>query len=196
MSSAPSSQPSASAQAMAPGPAFLVLIAIIVALAGYIGLAVLLHIEAVFAGSLFLFFWTGAEKAAPAAFIPTLVGALGGIANASLFHAGVVSAFAMDPGWAALAGLAVLIVVLYLLLIQKVSVLCNQSYMLFVTVGAIPLLPDTKIFVSMVEAVFLSAAYFGIIVWALNYIGARRAVKAAGEALSADVENPNQVTQT
>jgi hypothetical protein len=181
---------------MAPGPAFLVLMAIIAALAGYIGLAVLLHIDAIFAGSLFLFFWTGVEKAAPAAYVPTLVGALGGLANASLFHPAVVSAFAIDPVWAVVAGLVVLCLVLYLLLIQRVSVLCNQSYMLFVTVGAIPLLPDTRIFVSMVEAIFLSAAYFGIIVWALNYIGARRAVRAAGEALSADVENPEDVART
>jgi hypothetical protein len=195
MSSPPSGPPSGAGQPLAPGPAFLVLVAIVVALAGYIGLAVLLHIDAIFAGSLFLFFWSGVEKAAPTAYIPTLVGALGGVANASLFHPGVVSAFAIDPGWAALAGLFILIVALYLLLIQQVSVLCNQSYMLFVTVGAIPLLPDTKIFVSMVEAIFLSAVYFGLIVWALNHIGARRAVKAAAAAAAADVLNHDDVSK-
>ncbi len=180
---------------MPPGRAFLTLIAIIVALAGYIGLAVLLHIAAIFAGSLFLFFWTGVEKAAPAAFVPTLVGALGGIANAALFHPAVASSFAIDPTWAAIAGLVVLVLVLYLLLMQKASVLCNQAYMLFITVAAIPLLPDLKIFTSMVESVFLSAAFFGCIVWILRHIGARRAVNTAAEAIGADIPTLDDISR-
>jgi hypothetical protein len=195
MSSAAATQPPENAEALPPGRAFLVLIAIIVALAAYIGLAVLLHIEAVFAGSLFLFFWTGVEKAAPAAFVPTLVGALGGIANAGLFHPAVASSLAIDPTMAVIAGLVVLVLALYLLLMQKLSVLCNQSYMLFVTVGAIPLLPDLKIFVSMVEAVFLSAAFFGCIVWALRHFGARRAVNTAAEAIAAEIPTFDDISR-
>jgi hypothetical protein len=187
MSSAPASQPSEGDQALPPGRAFLVLIAIIVALAAYIGLAVLLHIAAIFAGSLFLFFWTGVEKTAPAAFVPTLVGALGGIANAALFHPSVASSFGLDPTWAAIAGLIVIVLALYLLLMKTMSVLFNQAYMLFITVAAIPLLPDVKIFASMVEAVFLSAAFFGCIVWILRHIGARRAVNTAAQAIGADI---------
>jgi hypothetical protein len=152
--------------------------AIVVLLAGYISLAYLLHIESIFAGSLFLFFWVGVEKAAPAAFVATLVGAIGGIANASLLHASVATALAIDPSLAALAGLGVLMLAVYMLLIHKARWLFNQSYMLFVAVGAIPQLSDAGISVSMVEGVSLSAAYFGSIVWILHHIGTRRPAEA------------------
>jgi hypothetical protein len=195
MSSASATPSSTDDQALPPGRALLVLLAIVVALAGYIALAVGLHIYAIFAGSLFLFFWTGVEKAIPAAFVPTLAGALGGIANGGLFHAAVATSLSIDPTWAAYAGLAVLAIVLYLLLMQKAPVLCNQSYMLFVTVAAMPLLPDLKIFTSMVESLFLSAAYFGAIVWILRIVGARRAVNTAAEAIGAEIPTFDDISR-
>lgn len=196
MKSSSSGQLSESGTRLAPARAFLVLMAIVVLLAGYIGLAYLLHVAAIFAGSLFLFFWVGVEKAAQAAFIATLVGAIGGIANASLFHASLATAFAIDPGLAALAGLGLVMLAVYMVLIHKASVLFNQSYLLFVTVGAIPQLSDAGIFVSMVEGVLLSAVYFGGIAWILRRIGARRDLNAAAAAIATDSEQHDDVSHS
>ena len=188
MNTSSSGQPTEHSQPLAPGRGFLVMMALVVLLAGFIGLTVVLHIMAIFAGSFFLFFWLGVEKAAPAAFIPTLVGALGGIANGSLLHASLATALGVNPALAALVGLGVLMLAVYMLLIHKVPMLFNQAYMLFVTMAAIPLLSDTAIFVSMVECVFLSAAYFGGIFWIFRRIGARRDLNAAAEAIAPDVQ--------
>lgn len=101
-------------------------------------------------GSLFLFAWTTVEKAAPKAFIASAIGAVGGIANAALFHANLATAFAIDLNLAAIAGLGLFMLALYMLLIHKASVLCNSSYMLFLTVGTILQLSDAETIVSVV----------------------------------------------
>ena len=170
---------------LSPLRALWVLIALVVILAGYLLLAYALHVAAVFAGSFFLFFWLGVEKATPATFPATLVGALGGIANAALFHAGVASALALDPGLAALGGLVLLLAALYMLLTLKGALLFNQSYMLFLTVAAIPQLATVELFEGMVEGVLLSAIYFGSVFALLRFIGSRRRLNAGAAAMTA-----------
>ena len=174
MNNSSSGLPSQSGQALPPFRAFLILVGIVVLLAGYICLCYLFKIEAIFAGSLFVFFWVGVEKTAPTAFTPTIVGAVGGIANAGLLHASLMTALGINPGLAALAGLGLLMLAIFMLLIKRASVLFNHGYMLFVTVAAITQLSDTKIFISMVECVFLSAVYFGSLLWIIRRIGTER----------------------
>jgi hypothetical protein len=196
MNGAPSNPTSDIGQPLPPGRAFLVLLAVVALLAGYVALAYLLQIAAIFAGSLFLFFWVGVEKAAPAAFMATLVGAIGGVANGILLHASVAAVFGVNPGVAALVGVGLLFLAVYMVLIHKGQILFNQSYMLFVTVAAIPMLSNRQIFVSMIEGIFLSAAYFGVIFWILRRIGARRELNSAAEALAADVPLLDDVSRS
>src|SRR3990167_8555616 len=109
--------------ALAPRLAIWVLLAIVLVLAGYVGLAHLLRIDTLFAGAFFIFFWVGVEKAAAKAFLPALIGAAGGIINSGMLHPQLATAAWIDPGLTALVGLAVLLLAIYLLLIQKASIL-------------------------------------------------------------------------
>lgn len=184
-----SSQPGARhGQPLPPGRAFLVLIAIVVVLAGFLGLFALLHIMAVFAGSFFLFAWVGVEKAAPEAFVGSILGAIAGIANASLLHPDLATTFGFDPGIAAIAGPGLLMVALYMLLIHKLPTLFNSTYMLFATLGAIPMLSGREVFASMMEGVIVGAAYFGGLFLLFRKVGGRRSVDAAASALSDSAE--------
>lgn len=160
--------------ALAPGLAIGVLLGIVGVLAGYVGLSHLLRIDTLFAGAFFIFFWVGVEKAAAKTFLPTLVGAAGGIVNSGMLHPQLATAVGIDPGLTALIGLVVLLLAIYLLLIQKASILFNHAYMLFFTVGAIPMLSDMKIFQDMAASIALAAAYVGLIFWGLRWLEARK----------------------
>lgn len=186
MNNSSSGGSSENGQPLPPGRALLVPLAIVVLLAGFVALGYALHIEAIFAGSLFVFFWIGIERADSAKFIAVLTGAIGGIANGSLLHQDVAAALGIDPGLSALAGLGLIMFAVYMLLIQKATTLFNHSYMLFLTVAAIPQLGHADLFVSMFQGAFISAAYFGVIFWALRRFSPRRDVDAAADAIASD----------
>ena len=189
MSSSQSHPAGQGSPALSPLRALLVLVGLVALLAGYIALCIALHLAAAFAGSLFLFFWLGVEKGAPAALAPTLVGAVGGIVNAGLLHPDIATAFGLDPGVSALSGLALLVIAVYILLIHKITVLFNQSYMLFVTVAGIPIVSGVPAFESMLQCLFLAAVYFGLIFWILRRIGRRRDLNAAARAIAVEPGN-------
>lgn len=179
MSKLPSSLPSGQEQPLPPGKALLVLLAVVVLLTAFVGLAYVLHISALYAGSLFLFYWLGIEKAAPTTYVPTVAGAFGGVAHAGLLHPAQASALGLDPGLAAVAGLLLLVLAIYLLLIHKLPALINQSYMLFLTVALIPQLNSPGLVADMGLGILYGAIFCGVAAFAARTFAARRLAGSA-----------------
>ncbi len=155
----------------------ILLLPVVLFLAIYVAFALVLHLQALFAGSLFLFYWLGIEKAELSAFLRALAGAIGGTIGGSLFQAEQAAALGLDPVWTAVAGLFLLILAIYLLLIHAMPFLVNQAYMLFLTVAGIPQLGGGTLIRDMIGGVIYSAFYCGITVGLYRYLAARRAAR-------------------
>lgn len=103
------------------------------------------------------------------------MGAFGGLANAGLLHPAQASALGLEPGPAAIAGLLVLLLALFLLLTHRLTILVNQSYMLFLTVALIPQLNGPRIIADMGVGIVHGAVFCGITAFALRKFAERRA---------------------
>ena len=156
--------------ALTPGTALRVLAGIVLALAGYLGTAAVLHIGAPVFGVLVVFYWFSIKRGDMAALPGAATGALGGVVNTMLFALPGV-----PPEVAALVAIAVLAAALYALLVGFWPMLFNSAYMLVVTVATIPAVLARLDPAGMVAAIALSAAYFGGLAWVVRRYRARRA---------------------
>lgn len=154
---------------LSPLRALFVLLGAVVVISGYLALAYFLGIGSTFAGTLLVFYLFAVEGGEIRAFPKSLIGALGGLATASLF-----ALPGLDADLAGLAGLTVVLVAIYCLLIGFVPILFNQAYMLFLTVVLIPAVLLEADFMDMLAAMILSGAYFGSIVWCLHTVNNRK----------------------
>ncbi|AZI35145.1 hypothetical protein NT2_08_01260 [Caenibius tardaugens NBRC 16725] len=162
------------AQGLTPAKGFAVLIGVIVAVAALIGIGVALELSALYAGFLFALYWTGLCHADFKQFVPALVGSLGGLGLAY-----GLSALPVALGGAGMAlALALVLLAIYAIIMGWVPVLVNNAFMLFLTVGSIPVLHEQTTLGAMAWAVVVAAVYLGALVMLGKKLAARQAPAA------------------
>lgn len=161
-----------------PAKGLLILLAVVVLVAAYLGIVHAAGNEAAYAGFAFLLYWAGIDHMNLQRFVPVLVGSLFGLGVAYALHAAPV-AF----GTAGMAAVLVLVLaMIYCQVMGWLPTLINMATMLFLTIGTIPALAAESKFDHMAIAVLLSAAFFGGLVLIGSKFGSAKAEPAAGTA--------------
>jgi hypothetical protein len=164
-------QNATTASALSALAALQLLLFIIAAVAVWLLLgAYVLHLHALFAGFLFLWYWGAVEKADFGRLMPAAFGAIVG--------ATLVWQMQALPAQFGLGGLVVSLVVLaamvFVLLMNWAPLLVNNSTMLFLTVLAAPALISTVKYQDVAISVAAGTFYFGCAAYlAKAYAGAR-----------------------
>ncbi|MCW1383129.1 hypothetical protein OLX02_09865 [Novosphingobium sp. KCTC 2891] len=173
-----STEPTAAAHAPpSTGLAAGITLAAIILIAGFIALGTALHLQPLYAGFTLLWFWTTVDmsdlKKLPAA----VIGALAGTATSYMVQIGA------STGNTALviAALAIIIIALFMVIAQRMALVFNASYMLFVTVMNAPLIQQGENFQNVFASIALATLYFG----GIFYIGSRIMAGRAAQAASA-----------
>lgn len=175
-------------------PGVMITLAILLAIVLFIGALFYIYhqlgINASYPGFLFIFYWLGLMHQAPGAYLPSLAGALGGVAMAWIL---IAMPPLVGPAGMVVAGVA-LAAVLFCLIRGQLSFFINNAMMLFMTVATIPevdiaAIPKVR-FLAMSEAGFMdkalemaasisvAALYIGGLAWVMTQIMARRQDKA------------------
>lgn len=157
--------PGGEAPRLSLGVGLIVWLAVILVIAGFIAIGTVLKLAPLYAGFLFVWYWSSFEKGALPSIPTTVLGACGGVATAGLAQYAAVSG---EPA----IGLALLALILGALLCHIMGwlpFLFNTAFMLFLTVTTAPLLQAGENYRDVVLAVLLGAAYFG----AIAFIGTR-----------------------
>lgn len=153
--------PSLQKAPLTPVAGFVVLFAVVAAVAGYLMIAAAAGIEGMWAGFLWLLCWAAIEHMEKSKFGACLIGSFCGLLMAWLLHAG--------PAAAGAAGLvpALLLVLaaIYCQIMGWLPVAINIATMLFLTVGTIPAVQQRADFADMAMAILLAALWFGAIGW-------------------------------
>jgi hypothetical protein len=150
-----------------------VLLGVIVAVAALIGIGMALGLSALYGGSLFVLYWIGLHQARPAAFVPALAGALGGLA---------VSWVLILPGGGMALGLGLVVLAVYAKIMGYLPILVNNALMLFLVLGTIPVLAHAATLAQIARAVVVAAAYTGGLTLLAHRLLARRHALAAGRS--------------
>ncbi|MCK0530683.1 hypothetical protein [Sphingobium agri] len=132
--------------------ALVPLIGLLLAIGQMIGVS-----EFLFAGFLFVLYWTGIKGMAPKEFAPALAGSLGGLGLAYLVHA-LPAHLGIVGGVLAGAALALSI---YLLIRGQASVMINYAFMLLLTVGTSLAFKDDAHYAAAAASIILAGAYTG-----------------------------------
>lgn len=150
-------------------PVVPVAILVVVAVIGFIALTGMLGLETGYAGLLFFWYWGTAGRAELRTLPASLIGALGGTLTAF-----TLQYCADSHNWIALA--AVLLFIIAAVIVQvldRIPILFNPPFMLFLTVLAAPLLQGSENFRPVFASILLGAVYFGGIVFAITSIRLR-----------------------
>lgn len=151
----------APASRMSTTSGLMLVVAVILAIAGFVALGHALALSPLYAGFLLLWYWATVDKldfqAAPA----TIAGAIGGAATAWALQ------FATQTGSTAgiIMILAMIVVALFVQIMNYLPVLINSAYMLFLTVACAPLIQGGERFEQVAAVILLSAVYFGGLIW-------------------------------
>lgn len=143
---------------MSPGKALLVLLAVIVVIGIYIAIATILNLTEMWAGFLFLLYWSLMEEAKPERLTPSIIGAFVGMGTASMM-ALLPPLLGMGPGMAVF-GVTVLVLV-YAIIIGWAPVAVNAATMLFLTVGTVPHLEANANYGQIFLGIIAGIVYFG-----------------------------------
>lgn len=168
-------QDAAQAAGLTPLKGMGVVLAVVIAVAGLIGIAVALKLTALYASFLFVLYWSGLCHANLKEFVPALIGSLGGLAMAYGL-VGLPGALGEAAGMA--LALALILLAIYLLVMGQARILVNNAFMLFLTVGTIPALMNGPTLGDMGLAVVVGALYVGGLVLIGKQLAARGAQKA------------------
>ena len=155
---------------VAPMKALGILAAVVVVIAGFLGLMAAVGNHEAWAGFLFLLYWSMAEGMKLEALPKSVVGALVGIGIASLLFLLPQTLGATIGG---LTFLAVVLVLVYLQIRNSLPIAVNMATMIFLTVGTIPHLQSHASFIDSLAALLLGTAYFGGLAFAMSFIGRR-----------------------
>jgi len=118
---------------------------------------------------MFLWYWANNEQLQFKRLVPSLIGALVGIAVAWFLWYGPLA----YGGGGLIAALGALIAALYLDIVKAVPIAVNTATMLFVTLAAAPLIQLEVDWLELVESTVLGAAFFAGAVWGLQKLAAR-----------------------
>jgi hypothetical protein len=160
--------------AAAPGPtlaqAFLVLAAVVIAVAGYLALSTALGVRESYIGFIFVFYWLSLEHGKPQRLPAIILGACFGLATAWLLQYSLHSAHMNMLIPVFLATVAISIVCLVL---GRLPYLINTPAMLMLTVFTIPHMQQAANFPRLYVALAFAAVYFGVFVGGLTRLAAR-----------------------
>lgn len=137
------------------GLALLLVLAVALAIAGFIVLAAAIGLRAPWSGFFFIFYFCGIEQMKKVVILPALIGALVGI--------GVSVLIPIVPALIGPAGVAIpimlILALIYVQILQRCQLLVNNALWMFLTVGSIPLIGQAELFLDMALAVLAAAAY-------------------------------------
>ncbi len=157
------------------GIAAAITLAVVILIAGFIALGTALHLQPLYAGFTLLWFWSTVDmsdlKKLPAA----VIGALAGTGTSYIVQIGASTG---NTGLV-VAALLIIVLALFLLIAQRMPLIFNPSYMLFVTVMNAPLIQAGENFLNVFASIALSALYFGGIFLIGTRVMAGRAARAA-----------------
>ena len=152
------------------------LAAVILGVAGYIGLCTALGVASVWAGFAFALYWGGMLRGDMAAMPTALTGVLLGIAMAAGLHL-----LPLLLGTAGLAlALGLILVAVYLMLMGRATFFVHNGTMLFLTIGTIPAVAAGGDFLGMGASVLIVVAIFITLASIGRAIAARKARPVAG----------------
>ena len=157
----------------------LLLAGVVPFMAGLFGLYALLHVSMPYFGLLFLVYWAAILGQDPQAYLPSVLGGLGGILLGWLL-------IAMPPLIRPIGtplSLALLVVVLFCFMRGHARLLVNNATMLLLASATVPELNISRNIVVMVESFAVAAVYMGAVSLVARSIANRRGQK--GVALGA-----------
>jgi hypothetical protein len=108
---------------------------------GFIAIGALLHVVPLYAGFLFLWYWTSVTHSSPAALAPAMIGSLVGAGLSYMLQTGTATGNAP----LALGALGLMIMALFLVIAGRLPTFCNAATMLYVTVFNAPILQAARI---------------------------------------------------
>ena len=147
-----------------------VLAALMVALAALIGIGLSLELSAPYGGFLFVFYWVGMCHSNMKQFVPAVIGALGGLALSYGFR---ILPLEFGSLLGSTLALCLLALAFYVLIMNWLPILVNQAFMLFLTVGNIPLLLNETTLSAMALSVVVAAVFAGVLMSLRNKLAAR-----------------------
>jgi len=159
--------------------ALLIVLAIAVGAAAFIGLNFGLGLKEYYAGFFFIFFWLGLEKGDLKVFPSTAAGAFFGVALGFALHE-LPALLGAGPGMLVFLGLVV--VTLFFLVRQQLQIVANNSAMLFLTLSTVVHIQGHADFRDMFESLALTVALVGSVAW---LVGRQQANAAARNAAAA-----------
>ena len=154
--------------------AAIIVVVLIPLVAAYMILGSAIGVTHLWAGFLFILYWTAIHAANASAYWPDLCGALMGVGYAFLCH------------WLPLQGtaggialLAILCVTTWLLIRGMLPLIINLGLMLFLTVCTVPMIGEKGDHVGIAIGVLYGAAYSGLLFLAATNAGKLRARRPA-----------------
>lgn len=152
------------------GTAAAVTIGLVIAIAGFIALGTALGLEPLYGGFTLLWYHATVDKLDMRIAPPAVTGALAGSGTAWALQAATVA----GDTTMALVVLGVIVAALFVQVLQRLTLVINGSFMLFLTVGCAPLLQKGEDFREVIAAILLGGAYFGTILGCIVWITARK----------------------
>lgn len=159
------------------GTALVVTIVGLAIIIGFIAIGALLHVVPLYAGFLFLWYWTSVTHSSPAALAPAMIGSLVGAGLSYMLQAGTATGNAP----LALGALGLMIVALFLVIAGRLPTFCNAATMLYVTVFNAPILQGGEDFRQVILATVLGIVWFGATIMGAVWLAARVARSRTAE---------------
>ena len=157
------------------GHALVLLVAVSVAVAGFILIGHVLRIEPVYAGLLFFTYWItiddGEYRAMPAA----VAGALGGTGTAWLLQLCALR----GSGVGLILVLLLILFAIFMQILERAPIVFNRIFVIFLTVTAAPLLQKGEDFRVVFLSILLAVVWFGLFVFGAKKAIALRQPRAA-----------------
>jgi hypothetical protein len=157
------------------GVTLLLLIGVVPFMAGLFGLYRLLGVGMPYIGLLFLVYWAAILRQAPAAYLPSVLGGLGGVLLGWL----LVGLPPLIGPAGTIISLVALVATLFCFMRGQASLVVNNATMLFLTVATISELKIAANVIVMVESLLLAAAYMGAVAAIVHFTAKLRAKKSA-----------------
>lgn len=152
------------------------LLVIITAATGYAKLSGLLGITDTFIGFFLVFYWFEFTKADGKKLLPTLAGALLGVALGQVMHEGPRIMGSDNGGFLLFA--ALVLPIIFCQFVGWIPYIANASTMLIMTVVTIPYVQQHTDFVALYKSVLLAAAYVSALVFIAKRIASHFAARA------------------
>lgn len=152
------------------GAGIVILLVVVIGIVGWIAIGSAISLTSFYASFLFLWYWATVDKLDIRKFLPSMIGALIGIALAWGVYA-LPAQLGEVPG--TILALCLILLALYVVIIERVPFAFNPALTLYLTVVAAPALLTTSNFGELALATLLGGAFFALFVTAVTLIVAK-----------------------